>query len=119
MFSSFSVIRDDFRQEPIDMTKSRKSTVKFECIPPRGEPEPTVAWQHNGKDITPSDRIHIHDNGDLVINMATLQDAGEYVCIASNIAGTKSSDPALLTIIGKILNDSALFAIIGKILNLC
>ncbi|KAL4228715.1 Leucine rich repeat C-terminal domain [Mactra antiquata] len=94
-----AVIKDEFRQQPVDTLRAIHSTVTLHCKPPRGEPDPDISWEHNGKAVMPSDRITLHDDGDLTISSLTVQDGGEYVCKASNTAGDRLSSPALLTVL--------------------
>ena len=49
-----------------------------------GFPTPDVNWQDS--DIF-SKRVVVYTNGTLVINNATVNDSGKYICLASNIAG--------------------------------
>lgn len=44
-----AVLRDDFRLEPQNTKASIGETVMMECGPPRGSPEPNVAWRKNGQ----------------------------------------------------------------------
>ena len=48
-------------------------------------------------------RIHITDSGNLVLRQVTREDKGSYVCRATNMVGTKSSEVAILSVHGKKL----------------
>lgn len=101
-YLSASVIKDDFREEPDDATKSVNSMVVLRCRPPRGEPEPKVTWTHNSLPLNTSDkRITLEEDGDLVIDRLRKTDSGEYVCMAANVAGEKKSSPVQLTVLGR------------------
>lgn len=49
----FSVLRDDFRQNPTDVVVAAGEPAILECQPPRGHPEPTIYWK--------KDKIRIDD----------------------------------------------------------
>ncbi|WAR04265.1 ROBO1-like protein [Mya arenaria] len=98
-FIDIAVIRDDFREEPVDKTVPLDSRTVLGCRPPRGEPEPIIDWLHDGKPVTKGDRISILGNGDLVFSNVNVDDGGEYICVASNIAGKKKSSPVTLTVL--------------------
>ncbi|XP_035695510.1 leucine-rich repeat-containing protein 4B-like [Branchiostoma floridae] len=56
----------------------------------KGDPPPTVRWiTPNGKKVTSSnnDRMVVLDNGTLFISKATLDDRGDFTCIAENVNG--------------------------------
>ncbi|KAI8492623.1 hypothetical protein Bbelb_296640 [Branchiostoma belcheri] len=56
----------------------------------KGDPPPTIRWiTPNGKDVTSSnnDRMVVLDNGTLFISKATLDDRGDFTCIAENVNG--------------------------------
>ena len=77
-----------------------------------GFPVPIVSWSHNGTDITADTRLRIEArSGDrsvlsilkIVNDIVTVNDSGEYVCIASSgITGVKDtiSTPALILVQG-------------------
>lgn len=46
-------------------------------------------------------RVQVREDGTLVIQEVLQTDEGEYVCEASNPAGTRKSPPAILDVIGK------------------
>ncbi|XP_019904855.2 hemicentin-1 isoform X2 [Esox lucius] len=53
----------------------------------RGDPLPTIQWSKKGVNIQTSKRIHQLDNGSLAIYSTVNEDAGKYVCVATNDAG--------------------------------
>ena len=57
-----------------------------------GTPTPTYQWQFNGTNITGA-TFSSYTNADVTTN-----DAGNYVCVASNTAGSTNSDVAGLTV---------------------
>ncbi len=105
-----SVLRDDFRLMPIDTNVAAGDVAVLQCLPPRGNPKPTVTWTKDGEDVfgsnsgggrRNSDRISISDQGNLVIRDAAQSDAGEYECRAHNMVGSRSSEPANLRVFGE------------------
>ena len=73
------------------------------CVAPEGYPQPTLSWQRNGEEISKEGRIRFvsfglstemivvyrSDGRNLFIDKISFDDAGDYVCIAENIAGRK------------------------------
>uniref|UniRef100_A0AAR2KQZ6 Hemicentin 1 n=1 Tax=Pygocentrus nattereri TaxID=42514 RepID=A0AAR2KQZ6_PYGNA len=53
----------------------------------RGDPLPTIQWSKKGVAIQISNRIRQLDNGSLAIYGTVSEDAGNYVCVATNDAG--------------------------------
>ncbi|XP_076007425.1 hemicentin-1 [Genypterus blacodes] len=53
----------------------------------RGDPLPTIQWSKNGINIHISNRIRQLDNGSLAIYGTVSEDAGSYMCVATNDAG--------------------------------
>ncbi|TKS74334.1 Hemicentin-1 Fibulin-6 [Collichthys lucidus] len=53
----------------------------------RGDPLPTIRWSKNGINIKISNRIRQLDNGSLAIYGTVGEDAGNYMCVATNDAG--------------------------------
>ncbi|XP_022603168.1 hemicentin-1 [Seriola dumerili] len=53
----------------------------------RGDPLPTIQWSKNGINIQISNRIRQLDNGSLAIYGTVSEDAGNYMCVATNDAG--------------------------------
>ena len=54
IFFNFSVLRDDFRIMPVDTRVALGETAVLKCLPPRGNPKPTVTWLKDGKIIETS-----------------------------------------------------------------
>jgi len=78
---------------PINQTVKENQSAVFQCSV-RGNPKPTVTWL--GASSTPlrsrDGRLEVHD--------VTLEDTGEYTCIARNLLGT-ANQTALLIVEGK------------------
>ncbi|KAM4629779.1 hemicentin-1 [Polymixia lowei] len=53
----------------------------------RGDPLPTIRWSKSGVNIQISNRIRQLDNGSLAIYGTVSEDAGNYMCVATNDAG--------------------------------
>lgn len=48
-FIYLTVLREEFRLEPVSTQTAQGETVILECSPPRGNPEPSVYWKKNGQ----------------------------------------------------------------------
>ncbi|KAG5850585.1 hypothetical protein ANANG_G00084020 [Anguilla anguilla] len=53
----------------------------------RGDPLPTIQWSKKGVNVQISNRIRQLDNGSLAIYGTVNEDAGSYMCVATNDAG--------------------------------
>lgn len=51
----FSVLRDEFRQNPVDVMVAVGEPAVLECQPPRGHPEPTISWRKDGANLDDRD----------------------------------------------------------------
>ena len=58
-----------------------------------GNPPPTVSWFHSSLPVPePGDtRLLQAENGSLLVTRAGSEDEGEYVCQATNIAGSETA----------------------------
>ncbi|KAF6724847.1 Roundabout-like protein 2, partial [Oryzias melastigma] len=92
------VLRDDFRQNPIDVVVAAGEPAILECVPPRGHPEPTIYWKKDKVRIDDKDdRITIR-GGKLMISNTRKSDAGMYICVGTNMVGERESETAQLTV---------------------
>jgi Immunoglobulin I-set domain len=56
-----------------------------------GIPQPHISWSFNSEPLHESERVHIYDNGTLVIHQPEEEDEGNYKCEATNYLGTIST----------------------------
>ncbi|XDB65803.1 PREDICTED: roundabout homolog 3 [Capra hircus] len=94
-----AVLRDDFRQSPGNAVVAVGEPAVMECVPPRGHPEPSVSWKKDGVRLKEEEgRITIR-GGKLMMSHTFKNDAGMYVCVASNMAGERESGAAKLVVL--------------------
>lgn len=81
------------------------SQTEMRCIPPDGVPVTVISWIRDGQQIDPKrdPNYIITADGHLLIAQTRLNDMGNYSCAAQNIASTRISEPALLTVYGEYL----------------
>ncbi|XP_036380892.1 neural cell adhesion molecule 1a isoform X3 [Megalops cyprinoides] len=61
-----------------------------------GYPEPNVTWARNNVVLESNDKYSLNEDGsELIIKDVKKVDAGEYICIAKNKAGTKEQEVSL------------------------
>nr|XP_051676343.1 hemicentin-1 isoform X2 [Oryctolagus cuniculus] len=60
-----------------------------------GLPPPDVTWHRDGRAIAESVRLHVLASGALHIAFAQPGDAGQYTCVAANVAGSSSRSTTL------------------------
>ena len=66
-----------------------------------GSPPPYITWHKDGHALTESIRQRILNSGALQIAFAQPDDAGQYTCMAANMAGS-SSVSSTLTVHGRL-----------------
>ncbi|CAK8691082.1 unnamed protein product [Clavelina lepadiformis] len=75
---------------PSTITAVQGVTVLLPCIA-RGTPEPKTKWRKGSEQINPdneSGRYKLRNAGSLVVENIDVDDAGRYVCLVSNAAGS-------------------------------
>jgi len=95
-------ILEEFPQFPLSTSVSVGGNVTLKCSPPMGSPHPTVAWTKNDHKIqlkTSQNRLHIEEGGNLVIAGAVKDDTGWYRCEATNVAGTRTTQPVQIIVL--------------------
>ncbi|XP_078658285.1 uncharacterized protein LOC144903747 [Branchiostoma floridae x Branchiostoma belcheri] len=88
--------------DPQDVTQSLNLAAVFTCAG-RGEPMPTVTWQHDdttvtgGVSVTPNNAQHTFTS---TLSFSSVQraDNGQYTCTAANGVRTDTSQPATLIV---------------------
>ncbi|XP_051803642.1 hemicentin-1 [Acanthochromis polyacanthus] len=70
-----------------------------------GSPRPTITWQKEGINIlTTGGSFTVLPNGSLQISKASLSDAGTYICVAQNPAGTALGKTKLRVQVPPVIN---------------
>ena len=97
-----SSLDDEFQEEPEkDITGNSGHQVILNCRPPKGIPQPEVYWLKDDEEVSNSSRVYTTIEGNLAIKEALERDSGSYKCVAKNLAGTRESRPAVLSILSK------------------
>jgi Immunoglobulin I-set domain len=99
-----TVIRKHFTEHPYSRSVELERQVELRCLAPEGIPPPEISWMRNGVPIDPKKETNfiISSEGHLLIVQARLVDMGNYTCVVENVAGKRTSDTALLTVVGKL-----------------
>nr|XP_020454588.1 roundabout homolog 1-like isoform X2 [Monopterus albus] len=94
-----AILRDDFRQNPVDVMVAVGEPAVLECQPPRGHPEPTISWRKDGANLDDRDERITIRSGKLMITNTRKSDAGKYICVGTNMVGERESEVAELTVL--------------------
>uniref|UniRef100_A0A673B9U9 Roundabout guidance receptor 1 n=1 Tax=Sphaeramia orbicularis TaxID=375764 RepID=A0A673B9U9_9TELE len=94
-----AILRDDFRQNPVDVMVAVGEPAVLECQPPRGHPEPTISWRKDGSNLDDRDERITIRSGKLMITNTRKNDAGKYICVGTNMVGERESEIAELTVL--------------------
>ncbi|CAF1039259.1 unnamed protein product [Adineta ricciae] len=89
-----------FEWEPLKTDSVIGKSVELRCRPPSGNPYPKVTWLKDNRpvEINRNGRFILSNENSLLIAQVRKIDAGNYTCVASNIAGSYSSEPAELIV---------------------
>ena len=77
--------------------------LKIECRAPEGNPQPKIYWEKDGQTLVNDDYFVIKQNGDLLIPEAGVEDAGSYVCLASNADVTRRDIPVHVKVARRVV----------------
>ncbi|XP_075263838.1 uncharacterized protein LOC142355610 isoform X2 [Convolutriloba macropyga] len=117
-------LRKDFEQEPISQRIKEGETMELKCVPPQGTPTPVVEWYKITQTTAPEkeaideniekgvfdEGVHaelmtggnrrylMRNNQTFVITPTTIEDSGNFTCVASNVIGHRKSQTVEITI---------------------
>ncbi|KAM6435005.1 immunoglobulin superfamily DCC subclass member 3-like [Liasis olivaceus] len=87
-----------FHMHPESMSVEEGGVARFQCFV-QGVPEATITWEHNQTALMTDDyRFTLLPTGILQITGVRRSDVGTYRCVARNIANTRYSQAATLSI---------------------
>ncbi|XP_063173260.1 immunoglobulin superfamily DCC subclass member 3-like [Candoia aspera] len=87
-----------FHVHPESMSVEEGGVARFQCLI-LGVPEATITWEHNRTALLTDDyRFTLLPTGILQITGVSRSDVGTYCCVARNIANTRHSQEATLSI---------------------
>ncbi|XP_014387685.1 PREDICTED: LOW QUALITY PROTEIN: hemicentin-2 [Myotis brandtii] len=82
------VIPGDTEELVEEVTVNASSTVSLQC-PALGNPMPTISWLQNGLPFSPSPRLQVLEDGQVLqVSTAEVADVASYMCVAENPAGS-------------------------------
>ncbi|KAM5299409.1 LOW QUALITY PROTEIN: hemicentin-2 [Ctenodactylus gundi] len=82
------VILGDTEELVEEVTVNASSTISLQC-PALGTPAPTLSWLQNGLPLSPSPRLQVLEDGQVLqVSAAEVTDAASYMCVAENQAGS-------------------------------
>ncbi|XP_012721740.2 hemicentin-1 [Fundulus heteroclitus] len=80
--------------QPQTQTFSRGDEIRFVCSA-SGSPPPQIFWSHGKAVLANHPRFSVSKDGVLSIRAALPEDAGDYICLATNEAGSASQTASL------------------------
>jgi hemicentin len=83
-----------------NVTALTNTPISIDC-PASGIPKPTITWRKGDQELSSESGYLIHDNGTLVIEVASAGDRGRYTCVAKNIEG-EDRKTSSVDVIGEI-----------------
>ena len=105
-------LKKEFETPPYSDQTRVGQQLEVRCHPPKGKPRPKVYWLKDGvrllPDAEPGDDTNNMNNhhivtqeGHLILVAARLEDAGNYTCVAENLAARRFSRPTEISIFGE------------------
>ncbi|XP_063523076.1 inactive tyrosine-protein kinase 7 isoform X13 [Pongo pygmaeus] len=95
-----------FKVEPERTTVYQGHTALLQCEA-QGDPKPLIQWKGKDRILDPTKlgpRMHIFQNGSLVIHDVAPEDSGRYTCIAGNSCNIKHTEAPLYVVGGPLQN---------------
>lgn len=89
-----------FEWEPLKTESVISKSTELRCRPPHGNPYPKITWMKDNQpvEINRNGRFILSNENSLLIAQIKKSDSGNYTCIATNIAGSYTSEPAELVV---------------------
>ncbi|XP_012496345.1 PREDICTED: inactive tyrosine-protein kinase 7 isoform X4 [Propithecus coquereli] len=97
-----------FKVEPERTTVYQGHTALLRCEA-QGDPKPLIQWKGKDRILDPTKlgpRMHIFQNGSLVIHDVAPEDSGRYTCIAGNSCNIKHTEAPLYVVDKPMLEES-------------
>ncbi|XP_069345146.1 inactive tyrosine-protein kinase 7 isoform X3 [Eulemur rufifrons] len=97
-----------FKVEPERTTVYQGHTALLRCEA-QGDPKPLIQWKGKDRILDPTKlgpRMHIFQNGSLVIHDVAPEDSGRYTCIAGNSCNIKHTEAPLYVVDKPVLEES-------------
>lgn len=96
---SVAVLSKKFQEHPQNETAVEGTTARFSCKTRKAIPDPTVTWEKDGTPIDSANKRFVTlPRGILQISDVKMSDEGRYRCVAQNMAKTRYSNYARLTV---------------------
>ena len=97
---------------PMNQTVKENQSAVFQCSV-SGNPTPTLTWLGDSTSLLKS-HFHFDRDGRLEVSHVTLDDAGEYTCVGSNLLGT-ANRTALMIVQGMKSNITVVGLVTGPV----
>lgn len=97
----FSVVAPSINGTSIRESRTVGGNISFECSA-SGVPEPNITWEKDSVVIPNSGRFTISASGLLIMDIKE-EDAGDYSCAATNVAGTQRLTSRLVSVYGMLI----------------
>ncbi|KAF5929735.1 hypothetical protein HPG69_002459 [Diceros bicornis minor] len=97
-----------FKVEPERTTVYQGHTALLRCEA-QGDPKPLIQWKGKDRILDPTKlgpRMHIFQNGSLVIHDVAPEDSGRYTCIAGNSCNIKHTEAPLYVVDKPVLEET-------------